>query len=818
MKDPGSYTNPINSSFQKFRTTRLQGENGVMRTKNAKRLWPVPAALAVMAVAAFLAFGLMATNGAQPAAAQDDPDCTVENDANATTGNTPTADTPVIANAIPCSTKNASAVVALEGNPGQEDVDEATVWVYAQDGTITDGSTLTNVWDHDTDEGTAADPADATRFSAIRVKIPEAESADVGGGGAQQQTMNITVTPASGKSDVTLYVYYQSDAPIPTADFDHDNVETTASPDVLQINSPGDGNTSGTLTLTFLGDPAVGKDGADLNNNVDDDVFVQCYANDDTRMKVIVEGDADACPNVSDQTEVDPNPDMMESRSILVAHTAGATSDPEITTVIDGKSKDHQLDATDETEVTVYARIRDAADNNLQGVDVTFSATFMPSADDLKVDFRANSTEDALMVLARGGTAETGKSVLIDNDMEAAGIVVGDAVASRTMTGLPTGKPYRITMEVSADDVPLGSIVITREGTPTVLKAGVFDSECFTLGVADDYAEAKADLEADDCDDSGMGRRFGRGEMVFVKAHLEDALGTVVGTFSDLDSELADDFDESLDADGPVEIDMPVTGKDMPRAWMYMIEDDAMLGVHTITVSTTAKNADDEDIADVMLTVTVAGPPTQYMFVDPVDNIDLGSRAMFTVQAYDAVGGTPHFGTTPATDNMVEVFIQGLPNGNTRNLDATGMLTLNKDTGMGTFTVFAPNTAEDGDTIRIFVASGAMEQQVDVTFGEPGATPDPMERDEFTADYTVTATSTAGSGMVDVSWTRSEELNLSLVSLIQGGEVVDFTITLGISAQFSGVEPGEYDVSVFSFRNNADGKDGEIAFGTVTVE
>ena len=42
-----------------------------MRTKNAKRLWPVPATFAVMAVAAFLAFGLMATNGAQPAAAQD---------------------------------------------------------------------------------------------------------------------------------------------------------------------------------------------------------------------------------------------------------------------------------------------------------------------------------------------------------------------------------------------------------------------------------------------------------------------------------------------------------------------------------------------------------------------------------------------------------------------------------------------------------------------------------------------------------------------------------------------------------------------------
>ena len=47
-----------------------------MRTKNAKRLWPVPATVAVMAVVAFLAFGLLATNSARPAEAQDDADCT----------------------------------------------------------------------------------------------------------------------------------------------------------------------------------------------------------------------------------------------------------------------------------------------------------------------------------------------------------------------------------------------------------------------------------------------------------------------------------------------------------------------------------------------------------------------------------------------------------------------------------------------------------------------------------------------------------------------------------------------------------------------
>ena len=56
-----------------------------MKTKNAKRLWPVPATLAVVALAAFLAFGLMVTTGAQPAAAQqEDPCVTVDKEGSPT--------------------------------------------------------------------------------------------------------------------------------------------------------------------------------------------------------------------------------------------------------------------------------------------------------------------------------------------------------------------------------------------------------------------------------------------------------------------------------------------------------------------------------------------------------------------------------------------------------------------------------------------------------------------------------------------------------------------------------------------------------------
>ena len=89
----------------------------------------------------------MATNGAQPAAAQADPDCTV---ANAGLAIPNAADAPNIENTIEaCSTSKSSVVVALEGSIGLEDDDDLVLWVYAKGGSIAGGSTLNNVWDHD---------------------------------------------------------------------------------------------------------------------------------------------------------------------------------------------------------------------------------------------------------------------------------------------------------------------------------------------------------------------------------------------------------------------------------------------------------------------------------------------------------------------------------------------------------------------------------------------------------------------------------------------------------------------------------------------
>ena len=98
---------------------------------------PCRATLAVMALAAFLAFGLLATTGAQPAAAQDDPDCTVPvtgitDNLMITLTNVSSGDNVI----EDCSVHGDSAVLAIPGDIGRGSDDDVTAWVYAQNGTI----------------------------------------------------------------------------------------------------------------------------------------------------------------------------------------------------------------------------------------------------------------------------------------------------------------------------------------------------------------------------------------------------------------------------------------------------------------------------------------------------------------------------------------------------------------------------------------------------------------------------------------------------------------------------------------------------------
>ena len=758
-----------------------------MKTKNAKRLWPVPATLAVVALAAFLAFGLMATPGVQLAAAQDDADCTVQVAANGD----------VMLPSDECSAVGDTAAIKFQGSAEALSEDRSvSLLIEDKNGPLT---IYPNNADWSTNlepDGIATMPSGTTaaepkkyRFQVITLVERFLNDDGIFEGNAVTIMVQGNVLVWEGQVNTHLDI-----ADIPD-DNSLDGARALASD-------------SETLEITFLGMPALGEDAdTDFNDKVDDDETVQCKDTDDDSdtPKIVDEVESGNCPAGMQAIAPNPDADVEESRSKLVAVTTADAATP--VELLDGGELEIDMGAAN--GVRIYAVIEDKDTNELLDAEVTFSATETPSgiiAASDRMD-EEDTEEFGTPVSAVSGIAET------------------DAVATFTLDDLAdVDGAYRITIELMVGSLDLGTVILKREGNPETIVAGVFNAACFTPGGddADDYFAAFNDKN-EGCTAMGDAMRFGAGEMIFVKAHLEDSLGSFVGDGTTLASELANEDDDLLGDADMLTIDDPVMENDPARAWVYTVDKDAMLGDHMITVSTTAQNADDEDIDDVTLTVSVAGPPTQYMFVDPVDNIELGDRAMFAVQAYDMEMGIPHFTTMdPGKNNTVDVVVPDIAESLVRGrmLD-NGVLTLDADTGMGTFTIYAPSNAPDGSTARIFVSAGDVEITHTVTFGEAGAMPptdgttDPMDH-MFTAMYSVMADSPS-SGMVDVSWSE-DAFDTDMVMLLQDGVVVMRMLSFNDENHtFSDVDTGTYQVVVYSFTSGvADG--GMLAFGMVMVE
>ena len=728
-----------------------------MRTKNAKRLWPVPATLAVMALAALLAFGLMAVNGAQPAAAQAKASCPVA------VADTDIDNVPNPGNDQSCMTTDNPATVGLPGSLSTDSDAATKVWVYAADGTIAGGSSV-RFAEPETAEGTEDAPAALAVTSALVVDVDAAEY-NLSTAAAERVMSMISVAPISGKSVARLYIYYGS-APTAT-DFDHDGDNDPDNVAKELTAATGDGNT--TLRITFLGSPAVGKDAAtDFNKEVDDETTIQCRLTTDTSddPKIVAEGEVD-CPDTATQTAISPNPDVVpspgsgpviESRSKLVVHRSALTANPDtvreadVLQLLDGSALDVMM--TTEDVVTIHAVIEDAVGRALEDTEVSFRATATPS--DILSASALSDTEDAEAF----GTADT-----------VFGLAGTDAVATFSIDDLADAAAdgaYRVVVEVMAGDLSLGTVNIFKPDKPTKIIAGIFSAECFTPGGTEDdpdYEAAKFNMKNTGCEELGMSGRFGANEMFFVKAHLEDALDNKIGDGNDIDAALADEDSDLLGDADIVAIADPVEMGDPARAWMFTVDAKASLIDNMITVSTDTTGPEDAEIPDVTLTAAVAGPPASYEISGP-DNIPLRMSEMFTVSAKDEMGGIPHI--TSDENDMVAVSVLNVPASNVRGL-TNGMLMLD-DEGVGMFTVHAFGVT-DGQTSLIVVGEGGMETQHEVTFGAADTTGDmlgtPMD----------VTTGVNRGGALQVSWTKAANAAGYIIIAININDVNNDVVT-----------------------------------------
>jgi hypothetical protein len=654
-----------------------------------------------MALAALLAFGLLATSGVLPAEAQGGADC-----ATVTQGG---GVTPTNGN---CQVTSTDAIIKLT-NDGTS---EKTFYVFAENL----GTDAPSVYPPNTNFADGKFDKKPLRYQIV--KVPARTTVD--------GSSTVTI---SGKAlgMATVYVYVTDGFPQTTAISDADD----ESPNV-QLPAAS-GNDGATINITYLGPP--------VRNAPDDHGVQQGNEDPDTRA---------------------------EPRSNLSF----------------GVGDDEVIDNTSNV-ITVVATVVDRDNRALTG-KITYTVTYVEGSD--VEDGQESYTTRAFDYPTSG---ETTHSHGVD------GWNAGTKAVSVIVSAMFTGETGTVDLPLVTvdDDDAVKEVNLFRAGPPATIKAATFGDGCLIADASDTNTRADDTFDIDD-DDCGMDARFGVNQEVVVKSHLEDALGSVVG--GTLSVALDDEVEDPLDKDAEVSLTTP--GPDNTSVWVYTIDKDAMLGDHMITVDCTTC---DDEVEDVVLTVAVAGPPDSYSINGP-DRIDLNGSGMYTVQAYDEEMGIPHFTTEGADRNdMVEVFIQGLTPGNTRDI-MNGMVTLEEDTGMATFTVYAPPGVVQDQVIRIFVGSGDSEAVHTVMFGEMGE--EGMTGGEEPAMMTL-ATDVLGSYLAavntfGVTWTPAADAQqqyVVLASLVDGYSVVDVNV-LGADASsheftVEDAAAGDYEIFVATY-------------------
>ena len=148
---------------------------------------------------------------------------------------------------------------------------------------------------------------------------------------------------------------------------------------------------------------------------------------------------------------------------------------------------------------------------------------------------------------------------------------------------------------------------------------------------------------------------------------------------------------------------------------------------------------------------------------------------------------------------MVEVIVRGAGPNDVFGLE-NNLLELDVDTGEGTFEIFTPINAVDGQMAQIIVrTTDGVQATHAITFGEAVA-PMPM----LTAPTGVMAMADAGT--VTVTWTDGADAVGHLVLLFNadfsGAPMVN--APTGSSAEFMDVAAGDYVAVVVSYRSGSE--------------
>ncbi len=792
-----------------------------MRTKNGKRIGPVPTTLVVVfALAAMLSAGLLLMPSGAPAVqAQDgttpaDASPNIAADAKACAVDASAATNLYFGAA--CTTSKDTLDVVFENTSG----DDLQVLVY-----VTGGTEIRNV-------------------QAMGVS-----NAMLGKKGLNEELFMVpkqsgTVVPVKGKKTVTvsssmkdnmgrvyLFAYRATAEGLPISR------NATAWP----ASTPP----TFAIRLQFLGAPSYGVDGPDRNTIVED--FQQCVtARADGTFSPSTndpDGNRGTCTSNIAGESTDTN-DLPESRSKVISSTAEITGSVDsandavavMKTIIDGKSKNHTLSGG-QTSATVYAVVKDAEKNALIGTPVTFTVTSEPDT------------------IARSVRTESAKAVASGDASEGiTGIEEGDAIAMRTVSGLPAKGPYKVTVVVSAGDetdpLTLGTIVIQRGGALQSLSANA----CTAL---------KAGTEDADTMDGCMKgydpkTRYGTdaaNRQVVIHTAATDKLGITVGDATTMvkpatamywwDSLNCVEMNDAVmptgsepavgadDASSPYckmyaglsdgaktavdrafsekyldvkkALDITDTGKTTNAQGVtgFTVKDDAPGGHYLLFVEAVTGSGDSMVKKTALVSISVAGELASYM-VDGPAYIALNRSAIFTVSTMDKNGLTPIFDMDgDDRDDRVTVLVQ--PNtALVTGLNTMGQLELKSETGKGTFTVYAPLDAMQGQRGRIIIGSGNMQKIHSFTLGEATQMPGM----ELTAPSGIDVSRLLNT--ISVVWSPNSAQNATLIKVVLFDEEVTRIVAIKSynpaasdpgAHDFENVPPGSYNVVVASYRS-----------------